>query len=215
MVCILILQFWLCTDVTGFESVVLLYSSAAYNVTVFGTQLLFLIIGISSLAGFLLLLLLRRNWKSVHAEPAILVGTLFSLAAASAILIDPTPMTAMNEARFLVGVIIFSLAFPIGLIESASAYSLSIGRHLQPQGTEMGLWMIVSGFARVTGPLWSTYAYTIGEDPWVFFVFALVGSFLCFVLLILIWQWIVERQHLKRAIETSAILQQEEGHLIN
>ena len=215
MLSVLILQFWICSDITGFEPIVLLYSNAAYDFTTVGTQLLFAGIGFFSLLGFAFLLLVRRSWKSVHAEPAVLIASLFGLAVASGVLLDPTPMTAMNKTRFLVGVALFSMSFPVALVESASVYALSTGQRMKPLSVEMLLWTLASGLARISGPIWSTYTYTLGEDPWVFFCFALVGSALCIALICLIWRWVVDRQHLKRAIETSAILQQEAVHLIN
>lgn len=214
LVSLLVVQFWVCSDISAFEPIVLLYSSAAYNFDVFDTQALFACIGAVCLLSTFLLTMIRRHWKSIHAEPALLAASLFALAAASGSSIDTSTQTFMSAARFFSGVAVFSLAFPIALIECSSIYALAHGRRIRPLGTEMTLWAIVSSVARVLGPLWSTYSFTFNEDPLVFSCFALAGSFLSFALLVGVWPHIIDRQHLQRAIETAAILEQEAGNLI-
>ena len=129
-------------------------------------------------------------------------GGFLLLSAGTGLLIDPHELPMW---RFLLGMGIFAFSIPFVMVETAALYQMSLGERLRPRGDPMLLWVIVSALARLTGPLWSVLIYEVFEDPLIFFSCSLIGSFLGFVLLVLLWNAISERQRLARSVRASQL----------
>ena len=204
MAALLCVQLWLCWTVSGFEPILLLFPDNLAGFGMLERHLLFALVPAMGLLGLLGTGLLRRLSSHPKTQPLLLIASMALLAVSSAVAIDPHDL---DLARFLVSSALFGFCFPVALLQASSVWAAVLGPRLRPLGDPMRLWLLVSGLARITGPLWSSYFYSLlNNQPLVFYCVSAFGSLCSVVLILLIWNLMADRIHMHNVIHLSHVM---------
>lgn len=126
---------------------------AYFGWSVFQANLLFTGGGIASLMAFAVVAVLGRT----VADRVLVTWSLVIGGVGFALLLS-TPEKPLSIARFLLGFLTISVAFPLGRATVVALYTKLLP--LPWQGTGQGIILAVGAVARIVGPFWAVRAFS-------------------------------------------------------